>query len=82
MITGIKIEYNEICHQYFENEWNNDIETEILIISLLETINDICEEHKLNTTEQLLKYIQMGSIDQYITTKEKEKMKELRGEEN
>ena len=74
MITGIKIEFNENEHNYFENEWNNEIETELLIISLLETINDICVEHKLDTNTQLKRYIYMGSVDNYISSEEKEKM--------
>lgn len=78
MIEGIKIEFNENEHNYFENEWNNDIETEILIISLLETINDICEQYNLNTKEQLMKYINMGSVDNYITPEEKEKIKKYK----
>ena len=74
MITGIKIEFNEKENNYFENEWSNDIDYNILIISLLETINDICLEHDLNTNEQLKKYIELGSIDNYNTDEEKEKM--------
>lgn len=78
MLTGIKIQFNENEHNYFENEWNNDIETDLLIISLLETINDICEENNLNTNEQLKKYIELGSIDNYISLEEKEKMKKYK----
>ena len=74
MIPGIKIEFDENEHNYFENEWNNDIEPNILIISLLETINDICIENKLNTNTQLKKYMELGSIDNYNSLEEKEKM--------
>lgn len=75
MITGIKIEFKEDEHNYFENERNNDIEPEMLIISLLETINDICKEHNLDTKKQLERYIHMGSVDSYNTPEEKEKLK-------
>ena len=78
MITGIKIEFNEDEHNYFENEWNNEIETDILIISLLETINDICIEHKLDTNTQIKKYMELGSIDNYNSLEEKEKMKKYK----
>lgn len=78
MLTGIKIEFNENEHNYFENEWNNDIETELLIISLLETINDICEENNLNTSELLKKYMELGSIDNYNSLEEKEKMEKYK----
>lgn len=78
MITGIKIEFNENEHNYFENERNNTIEPEILIIALLETINDICKEHKLDTKQQLKKYIHMGSTDNYNTPEEKEKMQKYK----
>lgn len=78
MLTGIKIQFNENEHNYFENEWNNDIETDILIISLLETINDICIEHKLDTNTQLKKYMVLGSIDNYNSLEEKEKMKKYK----
>lgn len=78
MITGIKIEFKEDEHNYFENERNNDIEPEMLIISLLETINDICEEHNLNTEKQLVRYIKYGSVDMYNSPEEKEKLKKYK----
>lgn len=70
MIEGIKIEFNEENNNYFENQWNNDIDTDLLIISLLETINDICKEKGLNTNEKLENYIKMGSVDNYNTEEE------------
>ena len=70
MIEGIKIEFNEENNNYFENQWNNDIDTDLLIISLLETINDICKEKRLNTKEKLENYIKMGSVDNYNTEEE------------
>lgn len=76
MITGIKIEFKENCHNYFENEWNNDIDSELLIIALLETINDICEEHNLDTNQKLKRYINMGSVDNYLSEEEK-KLKDM-----
>ena len=70
MIEGIKIEFNKENNNYFENQWNNDIDTDLLIISLLETINDICKEKGLNTNEKLENYIKMGSVDNYNTEEE------------
>lgn len=70
MIEGIKIEFNKENNNYFENQWNNDIDTDLLIISLLETINDICKEKRLNTKEKLENYIKMGSVDNYNTEEE------------
>lgn len=70
MIEGIKIEFNKENNNYFENQWNNDIDADILIIALLETINDICIEKKLNTKEKLEKFIKMGSVDNYNTEEE------------
>ena len=64
-ITGIKIDFHKDNNMYFENSWDDDIDINILIISLLETINDICKDNGLNTEIQLLKYIQMGSVDQF-----------------
>lgn len=71
MLEGIKIEFNKENNNYFENEWNNDIDADILIISLLETINDICKEKGLNTKEKLENYIKMGSVDNYNTEEER-----------
>ena len=70
MIEGIKIEFNKEDNNYFENQWNNDIDTDLLIISLLETINDICNEKGLNTNAKLENYIKMGSVDNYNTEEE------------
>lgn len=78
MITGIKIEFNKKDNNYFENEYSNEIDKYILIIALLETINDICKDNNLDTKEQLEKYIKMGSIENYISTEEKEIMKNLK----
>jgi len=71
MTEGIKIEFNKQDNDYFENQWNNNIDANILVIALLETINDICKENNLNTNEQLEKYMNMGSIDNYNTEDEK-----------
>ena len=70
MIEGIKIEFNKENNNYFENQQNNDIDTDLLIISLLETINDICKEKGLNANEKLENYIKMGSVDNYNTEEE------------
>ena len=70
MIEGIKIEFNEENNNYFENQRNNDIDADLLIIALLETINDICKEKGLNTNEKLENYIKMGSVDNYNTEEE------------
>ena len=78
MIDGIKIQFNKENNNYFESEYNNDIDVYILIISLLETINDICGEYNLDTKEQLKKYIEMGSIDDYTSDYEKDLMKQLK----
>lgn len=78
MVDGIKIQFNKENNNYFETEYNNDIDVNILIISLLETINDICEDYNLNTNEQLKTYIKMGSIDNYTSNYEKDLMKELK----
>ncbi len=78
MVDGIKIQFNKENNNYFEAEYNNDIDANILIISLLETINDICEDYNLNTNEQLKAYIKMGSIDNYTSNYEKDLMKELK----
>lgn len=78
MKEGIKIEFNKQDNNYFENQWNNDIDADILIIALLETINDICKENNLNTNEKLKRFINMGSVDNYNTEDEiilKEKYK-------
>ena len=82
MIKGITIQFNKENNNYFENEYNDDINVDILIISLLETLNDICKEHNLNINEQLKQYIKMGSIDNYINDYEKDLMKKLKTYEN
>lgn len=71
MIEGIKIEFKEDKQEYFETEWNNDIDTELLIIALLETINDICKHYNLDTNQKLKRYISMGSVDNYLSEEEK-----------
>lgn len=78
MITGVKIQFKEEDNNYFENEWNNDINYNLLITALLETVNDICIENNLETDIQLKKYIAMGSIDNYTTEEENAKMKEYK----
>ena len=78
MITGVKVEFNKENNCYFENEYSNEIDPDILVISLLETINDICKQNKLNTTDQLKKYIKMGSVDNYVGDYEKDLMKKLK----
>ena len=78
MITGIKIEFNKEDNCYFENEFNNDIDYNLLIISLLETVNDICKEYNLDTNEQLKKYIKQGSVDNYATEEEKKLMEKYK----
>lgn len=78
MITGIKIEFKKEDHNYFENEIDNDIDYNLLIISLLETVNDICKENDLDTNEQLRRYIEFGSVDNYATDEEKELMKKYK----
>lgn len=75
MIEGIKISFNKYDNNYFEDEYDNDIDCNILIISLLETINDICRDNNLNVNEELQKYIELGSIDNY-NTEEDIKLKE------
>ena len=78
MIQGIKIEFKEEDNRYFENEWNNNIEYDLLILSLLETVNDICIEYNLNTNEQLQKYMTLGSIDNYNNEEEIRKKEEYK----
>lgn len=78
MITGIKIEFNKEDNCYFENEFNNDIDYNLLIISLLETVNDICKKYNLDTNEQLKKYIKQGSVDNYATEEEKKLMEKYK----
>lgn len=78
MITGIKIEFNKEDHHYFETAFDNDIDYNLLIISLLETVNDICKEYNLDTTTQLLKYIRLGSVDNYATEEEKKLMEKYK----
>lgn len=78
MITGIKIKFKKDNHNYFENEVNNDIECNFLIISLLETINDICMANKLETEKQLQRYIELGSVDNYTNDEEKRMMRKYK----
>jgi hypothetical protein len=78
MIKGIEINFNKQNNYYFENEYEDTIDPYILIISLLETINDICKDFDLDTNEQLKKYIKMGSVDNYISEEEKQLMKDLK----
>lgn len=78
MVTGVKIEFNKENNCYFENAYTNEIDPNILIISLLETINDICKRNGLNTVCQLKTYIKMGSVDNYIGDYEKDLMKKLK----
>ena len=66
MVTGIKINFDKNEFNYFENEYSNEIDCNILIISLLETINDICIDNNLDIKEKLNKYIQLGSVDNYV----------------
>jgi hypothetical protein len=74
MIMGIKIEFRKDCNNYFENEVNNDIDCNLLIIALLETINDICKANKLGTEQQLQRYIELGTVDNYTSNEEKQLM--------
>lgn len=78
MIKGINITFNKENNNYFENEFNENIDKHLLIIALLETINDVCKYYDLNTNEQLKKYIEMGSIDNYTSSQEKQLMKDLK----
>lgn len=72
MIEGIKIEFSKTDNNYFESTYDDDINVDILIISLLETINDICNANGLDCNEQLLNYLSMGSIDNYTNQEEKD----------
>lgn len=74
MIMRIKIEFRKDCNNYFENEVNNDIDCNLLIIALLETINDICKANKLETEQQLQRYIELGTVDNYTSNEEKQLM--------
>lgn len=78
MIKGVNITFNEENNNYFENDFNENIDKYLLIIALLETINDICEYYDLDINEQLKKYIEMGSIDNYISSQEKQIMQDLK----
>lgn len=78
MIVGVEIKFNKENNNYFENDYEEAINPYILIISLLETINDICKDNNLDIKEQLEKYIKMGSIDNYVSDEEKEIMKNLK----
>lgn len=78
MIKGINITFNKENNNYFENDFNENIDKHLLIIALLETINDVCEYYDLDTNEQLKKYIKMGSIDNYTSSQEKQLMKDLK----
>lgn len=63
MKTGIKIEFDENDNCHFLNEYDNDIDYNLLIISLFETINDICIQHELDLKEQFDTYLELGSVD-------------------
>jgi len=78
MFCGIKIDFKKTDNQYFEDEWNNDIDCKLLILALLETINDICQEHNLDMTNLLAKYVVMGSMDCYNSAEEKELMEKYK----
>lgn len=78
MILGVEIKFNKENNNYFENEYEKEINPYILIIALLETINDICKDNNLNMEKQLKKYIDMGSVDNYIGEEERKIMKELK----
>ena len=65
MITGIKIKFDKKDNRNVVCEYNDNIDPYILIISLLETVNDICKRNDYDTNKQLLKYIEMGSVDNY-----------------
>lgn len=78
MIKGVNIVFNKKNNNYFESDFNENIDKYILIIALLETINDICEYYDLDINEQLKKYIEMGSIDNYISSQEKQIMQDLK----
>ena len=66
MKKGIIIKFGEEDNCYFQNEFNRDIDYHILIIALLETLNDICKEYDLNFKKQIEKYLELGSVDDYI----------------
>ncbi len=55
MIKGINITFNKKNNNYFESDFNENIDKYLLIIALLETINDICEYYDLDINEQLKK---------------------------
>lgn len=78
MIAGVKIEFDKENIYHFENTYSIEIDPDILVISLLETINDICKRNNLNTVDKLKKYIKMGSVDNYIGDYEKDFMEKLK----
>ncbi len=66
MKKGIVIKFDKKDKNHFFNEIDNSIDCNLLIISLLETLNDICKEHHLDFKEQIKKYLELGSYDDYI----------------
>ncbi len=66
MVSGIRINFDKNEFNYFEDEYSNEIDCDLLIISLLETINDICIDNNLDMKEKLNSYMKLGSIDNYV----------------
>ncbi len=66
MKKGIIIKFDKKDNCHFQNEFDNDINYNILIIALLETLNDICKEYNLDLKKQIKNYLELGSVDAYI----------------
>ena len=65
MKKGIIIKFDKENERKFYNEWNEKIDYNLLIISLLETLNDICKHYNLDIKQQMANYLELGSCDDY-----------------
>lgn len=61
--TGVKIKYNKKDNHKFINIFSDEVDINIMLISLLEMVNDICKQYNVNTNDILKAYMKYGSVD-------------------
>ena len=66
MRKGIIIKFDKENARKFYDDWNKKIDCNLLVISLLETLNDICKYYNLDLKQQIDTYLELGSCDDYM----------------
>lgn len=74
MKKGIIIKFDKENERKFYDDWNKEIDCNLLVISLLETLNDICKYYNLDIKQQMEEYLELGSCDDYMNVDDVEKL--------